>query len=258
MTDFFREVDEDVRRDRVVALWTKYQYWILALAVVIIGATVAWRSHVYFRNSEAQAVGAQYQAALKLSQEGKSTEAEAAFASIAASAPRGYASLSRLRAADELAKRDPDAAIKAYDALAADQAYDIHFRNIAQLRAAYLRVDRGDPTEVARQLSPLAADDFPYHDSIRELLGLNELKRNDFEAAGRWFDPIITDLTTPPNLRQRVEAFLSLVQGGKPPARPAPAADSQVKTAPQAPAPQQDATPPAGSSSDAPAKEPPK
>jgi hypothetical protein len=79
---------------------------------------------------------------------------------------------------------------------------------------------------------------FPYQNQIRELLGIAELKRNDFEAAGRWFDAIISDPLTPTALRQRVEAFLTLVQGGRtlPPAA-APQTVPPQTVAPKAVAP---------------------
>ena len=37
--DFFREVDEDYRRDRLVQFWNRYQSWLIALAVLIVAAT---------------------------------------------------------------------------------------------------------------------------------------------------------------------------------------------------------------------------
>jgi len=233
MADFFREVDEDYRRDRAIRFWTKYQYWFIALFVLIVAGTGAWRFYVHVRTEAAEAAGAKYEAALQLSSEGKSAEAEAAFDEIAKTAPKGYASLARLRAADEIATRDPEAAIKAYDALASDSAYNEYFRDFARLRAAILSVDRGDSKEVEQRLSLLGAQSFPYHNTIHELQGLTALRRNDFEAAGRWFDAIVSDPQASPALRQRAEAFLGLVQAGSlspeiPTPGKAPAAKSQA------------------------------
>lgn len=217
MTDFFREVDEDYRRDRAVRIWSKYQFWFIGLAVLIVAGTAGWRYYQHVRNEAAEAAGAQYEAALKLSSDGKSAEAVAAFEALAKTAPKGYAALARLRGVDEIAGRDPIAAIKAYEVLGADPKYDQAFRDFALARAAMLRVDSDDPKEVEQKLSPLAAPTFPYHDTIRELLALAALKRNDFETAGRWLDMIAADPQAPTALRQRAEAFLGLVQAGKAP-----------------------------------------
>lgn len=217
MTDFFREVDEDYRRDRAIRIWSKYQFWFIALAVLIVAGTAGWRFYEHVRNEAAEAAGAQYEAALQLSSDGKAAEAEAAFDALAKTAPKGYAAVARLRAVDEIASRDPAAAIKAYDALAADQNYVQAFRDFALARAAMLRVDSDDPKEVEQKLGAFAAPAFPYHDIMRELLALAALKRNDFEAAGRWLDMIVADPQAPSALRQRAEAFLGLVQAGKVP-----------------------------------------
>jgi hypothetical protein len=223
MTDFFREVDEDYRRDRAIRIWSKYQIWFIALAVLIVAGTAGWRVYQHVRNQTAEAAGAQYEAAILLSSDGKSAEAEAAFNALAKTAPKGYANLARLRAVDEIVGRDPVAAIKAFDGLAADPNYEQAFKDFALARAALLRVDSDDPKEFEQKLSPLAGPTFPYHNTIRELLALAALKRNDFEAAGRWLDMIIADPQAPSALRQRSEAFIGLVQANKaPPEKPSP------------------------------------
>ena len=215
MTDFFREVDEDVRRERALQLLSKYQYLFIGLAVVLVAATAAWSIWDTRRTAAAEAAGGRYEAALQLAHDGKSAEAQAAFDALAKEAPPGYRTLAKLRAADELAAHDPEAARKAYDALASEPGYDPAFQDVARLRSAMLFVDQADPKEVEQKLSPLATGSFPYRNSVRELLALAALKRDDFAAAGRWLDAIVTDPAAPAALRQRAEAFLSLVQAGK-------------------------------------------
>ncbi len=75
-----------------------------------------------------------------------------------------------------------------------------------------LRVDRDDPLEFERKFAPLASHNFPYRDQIRELLGLAALKRNAFDAAGRWLDGIVSDMRAPAGVHMRAEALLGLVQ----------------------------------------------
>ena len=99
MTEFFREVDEDVRRDRIIGIWTKYRYLLIGLAVLVVAGTGGWRSYEYYRDQAAEAANTKFEAAAQLSRDGKSTEAAAAFDALSKTAPKGYASLARLRAA---------------------------------------------------------------------------------------------------------------------------------------------------------------
>jgi hypothetical protein len=231
--DFFREVDEDYRRDRLVQIWTRYQSWLIAAAVLVVAATAGWRIYQHLRTEKAEAASAQYEAALQLSTDGKSAEAEAAFEALARTGPKGYAALARLRAVDEIASRDPAAAIASYDALVADPNYDQAFKDMAQTRAAILRVDSDDPKAFEQKFGALAGQSFTYHNTRRELLALAAFRRGDIEAAGRWLDMIVSDPRAPSALRQRAEAFLGLVQAGKAP--PPQAAPEKAVADPAAP-----------------------
>ena len=43
MSDIFQEVDEEVRRDKAVEFWTKYQNSFSPLALLIVLATAGYR-----------------------------------------------------------------------------------------------------------------------------------------------------------------------------------------------------------------------
>jgi hypothetical protein len=228
MSEFFREVDEDVRRDRIIRIWTQYRYVLIGLAVLMVAGTGAWHVYEQHRGQAGEAAGTKFEAAVQLAHDGKSAEAVAAFEALGKTAPKGYATLARLRAADELAaSSDPEAAIKAYEALAEDQSFDPTFRDFAKLRAAMLRVDNDDPLDFEKGYVPLASDIFPYHDQIRELLGLAALKRKAFESAGRWFNMIISDPRAPAGLRMRAEALMGLVKSSFVPTEQPPPASAQ-------------------------------
>ena len=215
MADIFREIDEELRRDKAAKVWERYQKPIIALAILIVIAAAGWRFYDYNRTKQAQEAGARYESALQLARDGKSAESEAAFGEIAKSGPAGYALLARFRAAGESATRDPDGAAKIFDAIAADNSVDATMRDVARLRAAILRVDKADPGELQRRLEPLAQAGQPFRASARELLAVAALKRNDLEAAGKWLDMIVVDAQTPGEIRQRAEALLGLVGSGK-------------------------------------------
>ena len=120
MSDIFREVDEDVRRDRAAEFWKKYQNYVIAFAALIVLATAGWRFYDYRRLQAAEAAGAQFEQALQLDQSGKPADAAGAFAKIAADGPSGYRTVARLAQAALLSKTDPAGSMAAYDALAQD------------------------------------------------------------------------------------------------------------------------------------------
>ncbi|WP_298425410.1 tetratricopeptide repeat protein [Rhodoblastus sp.] len=242
MADIFREVDEDVRTDQLKRLWSKYSIVVAGLAVAIVVGTAIF---VFIRHQQQMrddAAGAAFAAAQVMAKENKAQAAVAAFDEIARTAPKGYQALARLRAAEEVAQTEPAAAVKQFDAIAADAQLDSLIRDVARLRAGMLRADVADKAELEQRFGALL--DSPFRHTAREFLGLAALKRGDFEDAGKWFDQIVIDPAAPENLRQQVNAFLSLVRGGgkftphaPEPAKPADQTQPKPQDKPAAPAP---------------------
>ena len=215
MSDIFREVDEEVRRDKALQFWSKYQTLFIALAVAIVAASAGWRFYKDGQRARAEAAGAGFEAALQLSRENKLGEADAAFQDLIKQGTPGYALLSRFRGAADVAVTDQAKAVEIYDALAADAKVPALMQDEARLRAAMLRIDQADGAELKRRLEPLAQTDAPFRNSARELLAYAALKAQDYEAAGRWLDQIVVDLQAPAGLRQRAETLLGLVAASK-------------------------------------------
>lgn len=220
MTDIFREIDEDIRRDRTVETFRKYGSWFIGAAVLIVAVTGAYRWYQQDKQHKAEIAGGQFEAALEASRAGKSAEAEALLTELVQGAGSGYRDLARFRLASEMGLTAPEKAIKAFDALAADAQLGPLLQGLARLRAAYLVADSASMDELKARLEPLLPAGGAWGSSARELLGLKALKANDFEGAGKYFDAILTEDAAPQALRQRAELYLSLVRGGAVSAKP--------------------------------------
>src|SRR5437667_4609335 len=114
VSDIFREIDEELRRDNLLKLWSRYGRYVIAVAVlalVVAGGIVAWRDH---QLSERRAQSARYASALNLARQGKEADAVNVFGAIAQEGG-GYAVLASFEEAELLAKSgDRKAAISAY------------------------------------------------------------------------------------------------------------------------------------------------
>lgn len=214
MADIFREIDEEVRRDKAAAFWKKYGNLIIGLAVAAVLAVAGWQVWLQREQQASQAVGARLEEALKASRDNRGAEAESILVELAANAPSGYRQIARFRLAAETAKRDPAAGATAFDALANDGSLDQLYRDLARLRAGMVRVDLVPYSEIRTALEPLTTPQGVWRHSAREFLGIAALKANQFEDAGRWFDAIVTDPQSPQVLRQRTDLYLALVRGG--------------------------------------------
>lgn len=214
MADIFHEIDEEVRRERLQKLWERYSIHIIVLAVLIVAGVGAWRGYQWWQDKQAAVAGAKFEAALALSSQGKHTEAEQAFAEIAAQAPTGYAMLARFRAAAELARSKPAEAVKAYDKLAADGSLSQTLRDLANLRAGMLLVDTAPLAELQKRLDPLTQPGRTFRASARELLALSAWHHDDMKTAKHYLSLLEGDPQTPPGTRARAQVLSALIAAG--------------------------------------------
>lgn len=211
MSEIFNEIDEDLRREQLKKLWDRYSIVLVAGAILIVAAVGGWRGYMYLEAKKAAEAGSAFEAAISLSEQGKSTEAEAAFAKIAADGSKGYRGLARLRAAAEAATRDQQAAGKLYDAIAADPAVSGSEQDLARIRAAGLLMETEPYAAMRQRLEPATGEGRTYRHTARELLSLSAWRANDTTATRQWLEMIGNDPRTPASMRSRAEALQALL-----------------------------------------------
>ena len=203
MSDLFREIDEELRRDNLLKLWSRYGRYVIAAVVValaIAAAIVGWRQH---QASERRAQGQRYSNALALAREGKDGEAAKVFALLARE-DGGYSLLAAFEEAELLAKSgDKKAAIAAYDRLAGSSGIDPEFRDLAVLLAGMQEVAVGDATATIERLKPLTASGNPWRASALDLTAAAKLKAGDRGGALAIYKELADDLSAPQGLRTR-------------------------------------------------------
>ena len=211
MSELFDEVDEEVRRDQLKKLWDRYSIYIVAGALLIIAAVGGWRGYQYLEAKKAAEAGSAFDAAFGLSEQNKHAEAEAAFNNLAATAPSGYRTLARLRAAAEVATRDPQAGAKMYDDISADRSVGPAVQDLAKIRAAGLQLETASYPNMLQRLQSATKPDATFRHTARELLALSAWRANDTTAARQWLDMIANDGEPPSGLRPRAEALQALL-----------------------------------------------
>ncbi|MGB8606917.1 tetratricopeptide repeat protein [Bradyrhizobium sp.] len=211
MSELFDEVDEEVRREQLKKLWDQYSIYIVAGALLIIAAVGGWRGYQYLEAQKAAEAGAAFDKAVELSEQNKHAEAEAAFTALAAKAPSGYRMLARLRAAAEVASRDPQAAAKLYDDISADRSVGAPEQDLARVRAARLLLETAGYPSMLQRLEAATAPGATFRHTARELLALSAWRANDTAAARKWLDLIANDGETPASMRSRAEALQGLL-----------------------------------------------
>ncbi len=222
MADIFREVEEDIRRDRLQHLWDKYGIYLIGFVVAIIGLTsliVGWGAYTQSQAEDASKAFAT--AVVEAARDG--ADAPAIFTALADRSPTGYAALARLRAAGALAAAgDVDQAIAAYDEVAADSGAEDILRDLARVKSGTLLVGRTSYDDLAIRLVPLAENSEPWRNPAREALGMAAYAEQKYAQAQSFFQAIVGDQTATPGVRDRAHVMLALIAPHVPTAESGP------------------------------------
>lgn len=203
MSDIFREIDEELRRDNLLKLWSRYGRYIVAaavLALALAGGLAAWRAH---QLSERQAQSARYASAVALARAGKSSDAATVFTTVAREGG-GYSVLASFENAALLAKKgDHKKAAAAYDRIAGASGVSSNFHDLAVLLSVMQATLEADPKAAVARLAPLTVAGNPWRPTALELTAAAQLKLGDTKAALAIYKGLADDLAAPRSLRAR-------------------------------------------------------
>lgn len=215
MADIFREVDEDVRRDRLLALWTRWRWPVIAAtAALVVGtaAVVGWRHYV---EAAAADRGERFAAAMRLADDGEFERSARAFAAFAEEESGAYAALARLRQAAMLAQAgDRNGAVAAYNALIESGA-DPVFVELAQVLASQRLIDRGETRGAETRLQPIADGAGPWRYLAREAIGFAALQDGRLTEARGAFEALRDEEGAPEGARARAERMIEALGDGE-------------------------------------------
>lgn len=204
---FIDEVTEEVRRDRLYAMFRRYG-WIGALVIVLLVGGAAVNEYLKSQaRAEAEALGDALLAALETPDE--TARAEALAAIDASGNPRAQALVALLSAGAGEGGADR------LWAISEDPGLPPLWRDVAALKAAAASTGQMPPAELIARLEPLALPGAPYRLLALEQIALAELARGESGAALDALNEIAADDATGQGLRQRVLQLI-VALGGDP------------------------------------------
>jgi len=201
---FVREVDENLRRDRLRDTAKKYAGWLIVAVVVFLGASGGWIYWQDYRAKQSEkAVDELAQIYTSISK-GQVGTAPAQLDTLSRDRSKGVrASALFGRAVVAAQQNNPALAIAKYREVVADTSLPAPFRDLALIRQTALEFDSLKPEQVIARLAPLAKPGNPWFGSAGEMTGMALIKQGKNAEAGRLFGAIAKDKQVPDSLRAR-------------------------------------------------------
>ncbi|QDZ09807.1 tetratricopeptide repeat protein [Devosia ginsengisoli] len=225
--NIFQEIDEELRSDRMRALWRRFGPYVIGAAVAVVALVAVNEGWSWYHANNAAQSSDELYAAFDLIDGGDLPAAQSQLDTLIADGSGSYPVLAQFRKAGVMAREGATAdAVAAYDELANTQS-NPRLRELALVLGATLMVDAGSLADVDSRAGSIAAEGGPLRNAAREALGLAQYKAGDFAAAQTSFEAVVNDPLTQSNTRNRMGYYLAqlLSQGA---IAEAPAADAEA------------------------------
>jgi hypothetical protein len=201
---FLREVDENLRRDRVRDFFVAQKVALIAALVLFLAAAGGWIWYQDYRRKQAGDEIEQLSLVYKDISENKLGTVPARLDTLAKSDSDAVrASALFTRGALAIDQRDLPLASRVYGQIAADDSLPQPYRDAGLLRQVAVDFDKMKPDQVIAKLAPLAKPGAPFYGTAAEMTAAAMIKQGKTAEAGKLFAGIAADKSLPDTLRGR-------------------------------------------------------
>lgn len=215
MVDFFNEVEEDLRAQRLRKLMRYAPF-----AGAVVGAAfIGWLGYAGFRYYADQSVSQAsiaYAQGLKALDAGDKAAADAAFVKAERPLAPAYKALALMQQSGIAASqnRNPDA-VKDLDAAAKAAGGNQVLADLASLQAAYRLMDTAPFSDLEARLKPLAQPGRPFQAPATEALAIAQLKAGRYKDAKTNFTAIGALLGATQDMRELSQMAVQAIDSGE-------------------------------------------
>lgn len=210
-----QEIEEDLQRQRVEALWKKYGNTVMGMAAAIVLGTAlatAWYSFKSQRHEEATSGLMEvldqtaekkegFEEALRLFAEKNKGQVQGTFALLQAGS-------------SALREGQTDKALELYNQLATDEQAEPLYRQLGDLMVVQIQLDTADPVALEARLEPLMKPESAWRFSATEFAAHIALRQGDKEKAKKLFTSLQTMPDAPKTVVKRASDMLQWLAGG--------------------------------------------
>lgn len=201
---FYREVDEELRRDQLKSYWERYGKLTIAAFVLLLAAI---GGAIWWNNQKQVEAGRRAETLIGAFDDIGARNKPAAVAKLdelVKSGSEGYRAAALLTKADlAIEANDIKGAVALFRQISTDGGLPTAYRDLATVRMTALEFDTIQPQLVVDRLKPLAVAGNPWFGSAGEMVAIAYMKLNKPQQAANLFAGIAKDKNVPETLRSR-------------------------------------------------------
>ena len=220
--DIYREVDEELKAERMRAVARRYAGVAVAAVVVVVAGAGLWSWQLARHKALDQVATGTYLTALRQTDHlpdqvgsspvplvGKAQNGLDALQKLATSGDQGVAALARMQeAAVQAARGDSAAALAAWNSVQDNPTADPALRSIATLLWCQHQLDKGDIPTLRSRLSLLTGQGKVWNGLAMEALAVLDVREGHKDDARKKLSALVDSAETPAGVRNRAQDMM--------------------------------------------------
>lgn len=201
---FVREVDENLRRDRVRDFFRDNKSALIGAVILFLAVS---GGSIWFQQHRVQRSEAEVEQLAQIYKDigtGNTSKVPQQLDDLSHAGSKGVSATALFtRAAFALQQSDTKTATNIYKQIASDSSLPEPYRDAALIRQTALEFDQLTPDQVITRMQPLTQAGNPWFGSAGEMTALAMIKQGKKQQAGQLFAAIAKDKTVPQSIRDR-------------------------------------------------------
>ena len=208
MSDIIRQIDEDLRREKLSKLWNKYGLYAVSVIVVIVFTVIGYQLNVSISKSKNEILVETF---INATNDNNFIKQIPLYEEIISSNNQYLSGLAALRTSNlQVQNGNIEEGYSTLEKIAENIEYDIIIRDLATYLLFMAKME--DPDDLASNLNLTneRIESSPFKYSFLEIIAVRKLILGDYAEAKKDFEDLISNLDLPIEIRNRAIKFIEL------------------------------------------------
>ena len=208
MSDIIRQIDEDLRREKLSKIWNKYGLYAVSTIIVIVFTVIGYQLNVSISKSKNEILVETF---IKATNDNNFIKQIPLYEEIISSNNEYLSGLAALRTSNlQVQNGNIEEGYSTLEKIAENIEYDIIIRDLATYLLFMAKME--DPDDLASNLNLTneRIESSPFKYSFLEIIAVRKLILGDYAEAKKDFEDLISNLDLPIEIRNRAMKFIEL------------------------------------------------
>lgn len=210
---FIREIDEELKNEKLKKIWDKYGLFIIIFVVLAVSAAVSFETFKAWNEKRNQEFSDTYAYALNLQNQGRYAEAMEVLDKLQKSKKAVYSDIAEIQMANIMMEQNKvEEAIAILENVVKDKDFNPQMKQIAIIKLASYKLDYAPSEEIQSMLAPLVRENGVWTNIAKEMLAMLAVRDGDLDRAKTLYQEISVAANTPETLKARAQDMLNVIE----------------------------------------------